>query len=212
MFISLLSFVLAVTNAFFINEMNERFDHTTHAKDAIYTTLEPTFHIYDDEDFYRGFGMRHTPTRHKKTITPSFEEFNIKYFPQYTSTPNWDDYGDFEFTLPPNRSKGEILRAFMKFTVHSFEVEEYFREFDRRTWFSMEDTYEKNAWRGYTSTPFYADLMVYNPNVTWQDPAKIHENERPFEATLDLDYKSDEFFKHMHHQDARPDLYFNETR
>ncbi|KAI5699912.1 uncharacterized protein LOC103511991 isoform X3 [Diaphorina citri] len=195
---------LAICNAFFINEENERFQHTTiDPKDVEYTTVDHPRNFEEDIDFYKGFGQWHTPTWRRKNTTLSFEDFCVKYFPQYTSTPNWDDYGTFAFTLPPNMSNGEILRNYLKLTVHSFEVEEYFREHARRTWFSPEDTWEKEEWRGWTTTVFPPDLMVYNPNATWADVEKLRnfdEDHTLPDLGLDLDYGPDELLKEMHRQ------------
>uniref|UniRef100_A0A8D8YPW5 Uncharacterized protein n=1 Tax=Cacopsylla melanoneura TaxID=428564 RepID=A0A8D8YPW5_9HEMI len=203
------SCALSVCYAFYIHEQEAtRFEDITDAKDAIYTTLEPLRHWEADIDFHKGIGEWHTPTRRRKNVTLSFEQFCVKYFPQYTSTPNWADYDTYPFTLPPNKTKGEILRAFMKFTVHTFEVEEYFREHKRKTWFSMEDTYEKEAWRGWTTTAFYPDLLVYNPNVTWAPPERMLDHpdmgEVSFQQT-DLSYESDPIIKDIERNAFDPD-------
>lgn len=193
-------------NAFYINEEATRFEHSTRPEDAVYTTLEPHRNFEEPIDFHKGWGQWHTPTRRRPNNTMSFEDFCRKHFPQYTSTPNWDDYGTFAFTLPTNMSHGQILRAAMQWTVHSFEVEEYFREGKRRTWFSAEDTFEKEAWRGWTTTPFYADYINYRPNATWANIDFIQKIDKMGEPTLmdpkELDYMSDDIFKDMNEQEV----------
>lgn len=190
---------LSFCNAFYINEEATRFEHSTRPEDAHFTTLEPERNFVEKIDFYKGFGQWHTPTRRRPNTTLSFEEFCIKYFPQYTSTPDWADYGTYPFTLPTNMSNGDILRAALKHTVHSFELEEYFREHKRKTWFSEQETFEREAWRGWTTTAFYADGMEYRPNATWADIDFIAKMDRDGEPTLmdpkDLNYESDSLFK-----------------